>query len=131
MKRQLIFTLLTTILFSSCINNFNQNKTMQHPFAHHVFFWLNNPDNADERAEFEKGVKDLLEIPEIKSYHLGVPANVPERSVLDNSYTYSYLVFFENQQGHDIYQDHPIHHKFINDCKHLWSKVVVYDSIEE
>jgi hypothetical protein len=104
---------------------------MQYPFAHHVFLWLNNPDNVDDRAEFEKGIKELFEIPEIKAYHLGVPAKVPERSVLDNSYTYSYLVFFENQQGHDIYQDHPIHHKFINDCKHLWSKVVVYDSIEE
>ena len=136
MKNKSYYTLVLFVIFGIVLNSCNQslnekNKSMEHSFSHHVFFWLNNPDNQDDRATFEKGIQELLQIPEIKSYHLGVPASVEEREVVDGSYTYSYLVFFENQEGHDIYQDHPLHHKFIDDCKHLWSKVLVYDSVME
>jgi hypothetical protein len=106
----------------------NTGKGIDQPFAHHVFFWLNDPQNADDRATFEEGLRQLLEIPEIKQAHIGFPANVGQRSVVDGSYTYSYLVMFDNIEGHNIYQDHPIHLKFIDDYKHLWSRVVVYDS---
>ncbi|MEC7471585.1 MAG: Dabb family protein, partial [Pseudomonadota bacterium] len=27
------------------------------------------------------------------------------------------------------YQTHPLHVKFVEQCSHLWSKVVVYDSV--
>jgi hypothetical protein len=126
-----IILVMLLSIFTSCITAVEKDKSIEYPFAHHVFFWLNNPDNADERAAFEQGIADLLEIPEIKFVHFGTPANVAERGVVDGSYTYSYLVFFENKEGHDIYQDHEIHLKFIEDNKHLWSKVVVYDSVTE
>jgi Stress responsive A/B Barrel Domain len=32
-------------------------------------------------------------------------------------------------EGQKVYQDHPIHQKFIADCSALWDKVVVYDTI--
>jgi len=98
-------------------------------FSHHVFFWLNDPDNPEDRAAFERGVAELLTIPEIRAYHLGVPAPVEERPVVEASYTYSYLVFFDDIEGHDIYQDHPIHSKFVEEYSYLWDRVVVYDSV--
>jgi len=39
-------------------------------------------------------------------------------------------MFFDDARGEKIYQDHPIHQKFIEEHSHLWSKVVVYDSLE-
>lgn len=100
-------------------------------FSHHVFFWLNNPDDANDREAFAKGITELLEMPEIKAYHVGTPANTGGRGVVDDSYTYSYLIFFENEKDHDTYQDHPMHLKFIKECNHLWNKVIVYDSVQE
>jgi hypothetical protein len=38
-------------------------------------------------------------------------------------------MFFDDLAGQKIYQDHPIHQKFVADCSALWSKVLVYDSI--
>ncbi|MFW5758022.1 MAG: Dabb family protein [Bacteroidota bacterium] len=106
-------------------------RALKNPFCHHVFFWLNNPDNAQERTDFENGIKKLFKIPEIKAYHFGTPAEVPERPVLDNSYTYSYAVFFENSEAHDTYQEHPLHLEFIENNKHLWKKIQVFDSLSK
>jgi hypothetical protein len=126
---QLTLLILTAMTFaSSCEPAANKSRALDYPFAHHVFFWLHEPDNAQVRAQFEKAVEELLTIPEIKAYHVGTPAPVEERPVIDGSYTYSYLVFFEDIKGHDIYQVHPLHLKFIEENKHLWSKVQVYDS---
>ena len=118
------------ILVGACQSD-QTDKLNEQGFAHHVFFWLNNPDDPDERAAFEKGIDELLEVPQIKSHHVGVPAATTNRAVVEGSYTYSYLVFFEDKEDHDIYQEHPIHKKFIEDCQHLWEKVVVYDAVIE
>lgn len=126
-----VFVLVMVVaIFASCQDN-PSGKSSDQAFAHHVFFWLNNPDDPDERAEFEKGVRELLEVPLIQSYHFGTPAATTQRDVVEGSYTYSYLVFFENKESHDAYQEHPIHQKFIEDYQHLWKKVVVYDAVME
>ena len=54
----------------------------------------------------------------------------PQRPVIDDSYSASELIFFDDLPGQDIYQVHPIHKKFIEDCSHLWEKVIVYDSMD-
>lgn len=102
---------------------------MEKTFVHHVFFWLKDPDNAESRAQFEKGLKALVTVPQIKSYHIGLPVESP-REVVDDSFTYSYMVFFKSKADQDTYQTHPIHLKFVDDCKHLWEKVIVYDAMD-
>jgi Stress responsive A/B Barrel Domain len=37
-------------------------------------------------------------------------------------------MLFENKADQDVYQDHPVHHQFVENCAHLWEKVIVYDS---
>lgn len=101
---------------------------MKNIFVHHVFFWLKEPKNPDARAKFENGLKELIKVPQIRSSHIGLPVESP-REVVDDSFTYSYMVFFRNNADQEIYQTHPIHLKFIEDCQHLWEKVIVYDSI--
>ena len=97
-------------------------------FIHHVFFWLRQPVTEDIRQKFEKALKKLVTVETIVSYHLGVPA-ATNREVIDSSYTYSLLTTFKNKEDQDIYQSHPTHLKFIEDCSDLWEKVVVYDSV--
>ncbi len=96
---------------------------------HHVFFWLKNPDSKEDLAKLIAGVKSLSKIETIKFIHVGVPASTEQRDVVDNSYSVSELMFFENLEGQKTYQDHPIHQKFITDCSMLWEKVVVYDTM--
>ncbi len=97
--------------------------------VHHVFFWLKNPDSKEDLVKLIAGVKSLSKIETIKFIHVGVPASTEKRDVVDNSYAVSELMFFDNLEGQKVYQDHPLHQKFIADCSALWDKVVVYDTI--
>ena len=98
-------------------------------FVHHVFFWLKEPKNSDSRAQFEKGLRELIKVPQIQSSHIATPVE-SAREVVDDSFTYSFMTFFKNNEDQEIYQTHPIHLKFIEDCQHLWEKVIVYDSMD-
>jgi hypothetical protein len=96
---------------------------------HHVFFWLKNPDSAADRAALIAGVKSLAAIETVRSIHVGIPASTEKREVVDNSYHVSELLCFDDLEGQSIYQTHPLHQKFVDECSHLWSKVVVYDAL--
>ena len=98
---------------------------------HHVFFWLKNPTSKEDQAKLIEGVKSLSKIETIRQLYIGVPASTEKRDVVDNSYAVSELIFFDDVAGQNIYQDHPIHKKFIADYSHLWEKVVVYDSMNK
>jgi hypothetical protein len=102
---------------------------MHNQLCHHVLFWLNNPESAADVDSFRNAARTLKDIPEVKGFHLGQPAPVAPRPVLDDSYTFSMVLFFNDVAGHDAYQVHPVHQKFFLENKHLWSKVQVYDSI--
>ena len=98
--------------------------------SHHVYFWLKNPGSKEDQAKLISGVKTLTNIETIKGFHVATPAATEDRNVIDNSYSVSWLAFFDSEADEQIYQTHPIHLKFIEDCEHLWSKVVVYDSLQ-
>lgn len=97
-------------------------------FIHHVFFWLKEPDNQDVRGKFEKAAKELVTVETILNHHIGIPAPTA-REVIDSSYTYSVLTTYRNKDDQDIYQTHPKHLKFIEDCQDLWERVLVYDTV--
>ena len=97
-------------------------------FLHHVFFTLKNPNNAAERQQLIDGLNTLRSVQTIKLIHIGQPA-ATDRDVIDRSYSISWLLIFENLADEEVYQVHPLHLKFVDNCKHLWSKVVVYDSV--
>jgi len=98
--------------------------------VHHVFFWLKEPDNNIVRAQFEQAIGKLLKVETIEYYHFGVPASTFQRDVIDHSYTYSYMLFFKSKADQDIYQSHQLHLTFVDENKHLWEKVFVYDSVD-
>lgn len=106
----------------------NQMEALGNSFIHHVFFWLKQPVTDEVRNKFEQALKVLVKVKTIIDYHLGIPAPT-NRDVIETSYTYSLLVIFKNKEDQDIYQTHPIHLKFIEDCQELWERVVVYDSV--
>jgi Stress responsive A/B Barrel Domain len=97
--------------------------------VHHVFFWLKNPDSKEDVARLLQGLRTLSKIETVRASHFGVPASTEKRDVVDNSYSVSEILFFDDLEGQKAYQDHPVHKKFVEDCSHLWERVMVYDAI--
>ncbi len=127
--KKLLFVSLVMMAISTTFAMGQNDKKIDFSFCHQVYFWLNNPDDPQNRAEFEKGIQELLKIAEIKAFHFGTPANTTHRDVVDGTYTYSYTVFFEHEEAQDTYQEHPVHQKFVEKYKHFWAKVKVYDAV--
>lgn len=98
--------------------------------VHHVYFWLKEPKNEAHKKQLLAGLNKLLTVSTIKMSHVGFPAGTESRDVVDHSYSVSYMVMFDSQADQDAYQIDPIHLKFVEDCQHLWRKVVVYDSTD-
>lgn len=107
-----------------------QTNNDKKQLVHHVFFWLKNRDSKEDLAKLLEGLHTLAKIETIRKLHIGVPASTEQRPVVDSSYSASELMFFDDIEGQNVYQVHPIHKKFIENCSHLWEKVVVYDTME-
>jgi hypothetical protein len=95
-------------------------------FSHIVIFWTDPaiPSAADAVLA---GVKKYLpNVPGVIQFHAGkmVPSH---RAVVDQTYQIALNVQFETKQAQDEYQDHPVHLEFVEKCKPLWTKVVIYD----
>lgn len=97
---------------------------------HQVFFWLRNPESIADRNQLIAGLEKLRAIEVVRQLHVGVPAKTEERSVVDHSFAVSELMLFASKEDQLAYQLHPLHKAFVAECEPLWSKVVVYDSMD-
>ena len=97
--------------------------------AHYVLFWLKEDLTDQEKKDFTQFFEDIREVPTIRSLHYGAPANSTQRDVVDNSFSYNLLVYFDNMEDLDVYETHPIHLEAIEKYSKFWTKVEVHDSI--
>jgi Stress responsive A/B Barrel Domain len=108
------------------VNELGCRKTL----VHHVLFWLKNPKSEQDLAALLSGLNTLRQIPAIREIHIGVPAATELREVIDSSYSVSELMLFDDVAAQNEYQNHPVHKQFVENCSHLWERVVVYDSMD-
>jgi hypothetical protein len=104
---------------------------LQGALIHHVFFWLKEPENVAHKKQLIEALNKLIKVKTIKLSHIGLPAGTEQRDVVDHSYSVSYMAMFDSKEDQASYQVDPIHLKFVEENSHLWSKVVVYDSIDQ
>jgi hypothetical protein len=128
-RRTFIGTITAALAGITFLGSFKSKSKKDPMLTHHVFFWLKNPSSTADRDRLIEGLKTLKKIESIRQIHIGVPADTEKRDVVDNSYSVSELMFFDDIAGQKIYQDHPIHKKFVEDCSMLWEKVIVYDTL--
>lgn len=95
--------------------------------VHVVLFWLKKNLSEDDRAKFVKGVNSLSAVGTLKSFHVGAPAATAKRPSIDDSYDFGLYTSFADLSGHNSYQVDAVHLKFLEECKHLWESVKVYD----
>jgi len=98
-------------------------------FIHHVYFWLKNPASNEDLDALIEGLRKLSKIDYIKQFHIGKPADT-SRDVVERSYAVSWMLVFDTKEEEARYQGDPVHHHFVDTCKHLWERVVVYDSVD-
>jgi Stress responsive A/B Barrel Domain len=96
-------------------------------FVHSVYFWLKPDLTEEQRALFWENVRSLKAIESVRQCYIGPPAST-DRPVIDRSYSCALVVVFDDDEGHEIYQKHPVHDKF-RECEHLWSKILIYDAV--
>lgn len=95
--------------------------------AHHVLFWLKADTTEEQKQAFRNSLQTLENIEVVKTFHIGIPAPI-ERAVVDTTYTFSLLLFFEDLAAHDVYQVHPLHKAFLDEFRVYFEKVVIYDA---
>src|SRR5690606_6523475 len=106
-------------------NNTMENKKV---IAHYVLFWLNDGLSEQEINDFADFFEELKAIPNIKSLHYGRAASTNDRDVVDNSFTYNLLVYFDTMEDINTYETHAIHLAAIEKFSKFWKKVAVHDS---
>lgn len=128
MKTTVITLLVCLCLGTAMAQNQDSMKTFDPAFAHTVYFWFKDPDNTADRNLFETSLKKFLDNSAYaKTNFIGKPPKAT-REVVDGSFTYSLIVTFESAAAQEGYQNEQPHLTFIEECKHLWEKVIVYDS---
>ncbi|MCY7350482.1 MAG: Dabb family protein [Cytophagaceae bacterium] len=105
-------------------------EVLNYGFIHHVFFWLKNTNNAQDKAQLLQALKDLGKIDVIRAVHFGTATKTKfDEKATDDTYAVSVALFFDNAKDEETYLYHPLHKKFIDANKHLWGKVMVFDSL--
>lgn len=118
-----------TIAGLSSFTNEHQTGKKKPGFIHHVFFWLKDPGNTSDRDKLVEGLAALSKVKSIRSFHIGRPANT-NRDVIERGYAVSWFLFFDSDAEQASYQVDPIHLNFVKEYAALWSKVIVYDSVD-
>jgi len=120
---------LATTVMAKPSNTAVKPKELKKRFIHHVYFWLKNKGNTNDKARLIEGLRKLSTVKTIQQFSIGMPAGT-NRDVIDNSYSISWMLLFKNDKDQASYQVDPIHLKFVEDYSHLWSKVIVYDTVD-
>ncbi len=100
-------------------------------FIHIVFFWLDNDTPEVRKQQLIDDCHHLLGTVEtVRKIEVGTPAGTP-RDVVDNTFGVNLIVYFDDKEGHDYYQEAEKHLEFIERNKDIWKRVQVYDVLPE
>lgn len=95
---------------------------------HTVYVWLKPDLSKAAEEEFLNGMRSLETIKTVKNFFIGPPAATEPREVVDNSFSYVLILWFDSLEDHLAYQEDPIHLKFVADHKDKWTRVRVRDN---
>lgn len=127
-RRHLVMTAVSAAVLLPGTGLTQDTKQMT-GLVHVVHFWLKNPGSAADRDMLINGLKTLAAVPSVRALHVGVPASTEQRDVVDSSFDVAEVMVFDDVEGQNAYQVHPLHLAFVEQHSHLWSKVIVRDSV--
>jgi hypothetical protein len=96
--------------------------------VHSVYFYVAPESTPEQREALRKGLETLKSITCVEAIYIGAPAPVAPRPVINRDYAFGLTVICKDLAAHDAYQVDPTHKAFVDACKHLWTKVVIFDT---
>lgn len=96
--------------------------------AHNVYFSLHDPSAESKTKLITSARTHLTGHAGVLFFAVGERADEFSRPVNDLDYDVALHIVFADKASHDIYQEAPRHHKFIEESKDGWAKVRVFDS---
>jgi hypothetical protein len=99
--------------------------------AHNVYFTLAEKSEAHRNQLIAGCKKYLTDHPGTVFFACGVLAEELNREVNDRDFDVGLHIVFADGPSQDRYQDAPRHLAFIEEYKHLWKRVRVFDSVVE
>jgi hypothetical protein len=123
MKTRLILPAALALLTSS-----SRLAAAEPQLAHMVFFTLADNTQENRQTLVAACQKYLTGHEGTVYFSAGVRAEDLKREVNDLAFDVSLHLVFKDKKAHDTYATHPRHLKFIEENKHLWSSVRVFDS---
>ena len=95
--------------------------------VHIVFFWVRKEAPASARQQLLDDCPKYLKSPTVKHLWVGTPADTPERDVVNATFDVGLTAIFDDLAGHNAYQEHPQHDKFIERNKPNFLRVEVFN----
>lgn len=124
-----LFALLLQACVTPTVTSDQMSDTSSPGMAHTVYFWLTDGLSGEELKSFEGGMQSLDAAPTVRRAFVGKPAATPGRGVVDNSFDYSLVLWFDDVAGHDAYQISATHLKFVADHEAKFDVVKVFDNV--
>jgi Stress responsive A/B Barrel Domain len=97
--------------------------------AHNVFFSLHDKSPEAKAKLINSAKMHLTGHAGVLFFAVGELASELNRPVNDRDFDVALHIVFANNDDHDLYQNAPRHHKFVEESKDGWAKVRVFDSI--
>jgi hypothetical protein len=102
--------------------------SQQSTLFHNVYIWLHDAAPADTVQTVANAARTLLtEITGVQNLVVAAPAGSPH-PLVDGSYALVLLMEFPDAAALDAYDSHPDHVRFVDEYKHLFSRLEVYNS---
>jgi hypothetical protein len=96
--------------------------------AHNVFFTLKDRSETSRTRMLASCRKYLTSHPGIVFFACGVLQEELSRPVNDRDFDIALHIVFDSKASHDVYQDAPRHHAFVEENREGWAKVRIFDS---
>ena len=97
-------------------------------FGHMVYFTLRDASAEAQRKLVEACRTYLADHPGTLYFSAGTLADT-DRPVNDREFHVALNLVFADRAAHDAYQSAPRHQQFIDENKHNWARVRVFDSV--
>ena len=108
-----------------------RSKARLHAKYVHAVFFTAKPDTpaGEIDALIQDGHDLLAKIPCVRRLQTGRRDPAAVREFNDKEYTVGLLVLFDDKQGYDEYEAHPLHQQYVEKHKPHWADVRVCDFV--
>ena len=120
---------IIALAVAGCANPLPRCQPEPQALTHNVYFALHDASDA-ARAKLIAHCREYLSgEPGILAFAVGEVVEAHAREVNVRDWDVGLHIVFKNKHYHDLYQEAPDHQKFIDENRHNWKSVRVFDTI--